>query len=134
MKAVKRILTALLAGAMLAAGALAFAACGNGKETITIWTSGEDYKNEFYLSSLKEKFPDYDISLEYMTSSGIAAKVTEEGEDCSCDIILSEEYGYLYKCEPYLAELTDFDYAPFLDELVPASHKFTPELKNGRRG
>ncbi len=131
MKAFKRTLTALLAGAMLAAGALTFASCGSGKEKINIWTSGEDYRNEFYLSSLKKQFPDYDITLEYMSSSGIAAKVTEEGEDCSCDIILSEEYGYLEKCEPYLAELTDFDYSPFLDELVPASRKYTPELKNG---
>ncbi len=131
MKRTKRILTALLAGALLAAGMLTFAACGNGGEKIRIWTSGEDYRNEFYLTSLREKFPDYDISLEYMTSSGIAAKVVEEGEDCSCDIILSEEYGYLYKCEPYLAELTGFDYSPFLDELVPESHRFTPELRNG---
>lgn len=106
-------------------------ACGKKSETIVIWTSGEDYKNDFYLSELKKKFPDYDIKLEYMNSSTIAAKVLEEGDKCSCDIILSEEYGYLYKCEPYLAKLDSFDYSPFLDAIVPASHKFTPELKNG---
>ena len=107
------------------------AGCGSKGKTIMIWTSGEDYKNEYYLSELKKKFPDYDIKLEYMNSSEIAAKVIEEGEDTTCDIILSEEYGYLYKCESLLAELKDFDYSVFLPELVPESHKFTPELKNG---
>ena len=107
------------------------AGCGSKGKTIMIWTSGEDYKNDYYLSELKKKFPDYDIKLEYMNSSEIAAKVIEEGEDTTCDIILSEEYGYLYKCESLLAELKDFDYSVFLPELVPESHKFTPELKNG---
>lgn len=66
-----------------------------------------------------------------MSSSTIAAKVVAEGKNCTADIICSEEYGYLEKCEKYLAELKDFDYSPFLENLVPASRKYTPELKNG---
>ncbi len=99
--------------------------------SVIIWTSGEDYRNQYYLEEIKKKFPDYDVTLEYMNSSTIAAKVLEEGENCECDIILSEEYGYLYKCSEYLAELTDFDYSVFLDEIVPEGHRFTPECKNG---
>ena len=98
---------------------------------ITIWTSGEDYKNDTYLTSLQEKFPDYKFVMEYMNSSEIAAKVSEEGENCSCDIILSDEYGYLTMCEDQLVELKDFDFSQFLDDIVPASHKYTPEVKNG---
>lgn len=30
--------------------------------------------------------------IRYLNSSTIAAKVVEEGENCSCDIILSDEY------------------------------------------
>lgn len=117
---------------LFAAVMLMLPACQKkGEKDIVIWTSGEDYKNEYYLSELKKKFPDYNITLEYMNSSSIAAKVLEEGDNCSCDIIVSEEYGYLYKCDKYLAELKEFDYSVFLDEIVPESHKFTPELKNG---
>ncbi|MCQ2398020.1 MAG: extracellular solute-binding protein [Sphaerochaetaceae bacterium] len=113
--------------------AVMFTGCGkNAKDNkITIWTSGEDYKNDYYLKSLKEKFPDYDFVMEYMSSSNIAAKIMEEGNSCSCDVVLSEEYGYLNMCEEFLAELKDFDFSVFLDELVPSSHKFTPEVKNG---
>lgn len=130
MRIMKRFLLLIC---MIAVAAL-FVGCGKsekGDNSIVIWTSGEDYKNEYYLSELKKQFPDYEITLEYMNSSTIAAKVLEEGENCSCDIILSEEYGYLYKCEDYLATLSEFDYSPFLDDIVPESHKFTPELKNG---
>ena len=108
--------------------------CASGRlnrEKVTIWSAAEDYRNEYYLAQCQKRFPDYDINLEYMNSSTIAAKVTEEGDDCSCDIILSEEYGYLDKCEPYLLELTEFDFSPFLDDIVPESRKYSPEMKNG---
>ena len=113
--------------------ATALSGCGGkqDRETITIWTSGEDYKNEYYLTECQKMFPDYEIILEYMNTSTIAAKVVEEGENCSCDIICSEEYGYLDKCEEYLAELKEFDFSVFLDEIVPQNHKYAPELKNG---
>ncbi len=112
---------------------ITLAGCGGGSDSqdVVIWTSGEDYKNEFYLKSLKERFPDYNITLEYMNSSSIAAKIKEEGDNAQADIICSEEYGYLYMIEDHLAELKDFDYSVFLDDIVPESHKFTPELKNG---
>lgn len=132
MKSIKRI-TAVMIAAVICMGL--FTGCGSSSggedNSIVIWTSGEDYKNQYYLDELEKKFPDYDFTMEYMNSSTIAAKVLEEGKNCSCDIILSDEYGYLYKCEDYLAELTDFDFSIFLDNIVPAGHKFTPEVKNG---
>lgn len=118
--------------AMTVTASLLTACGGKGdREKITIWTSGEDYRNEYYLTELQSRFPDYDITLEYMNSSTIASKVLEEGENCTCDIVLSEEYGYLEKCGDNIVELTDFDFSVFLDELVPESRKYTPEIKNG---
>ncbi len=108
--------------------------CGGSQsanKTVKIWTSGEDYKNEYYLTECRKKFPDLDIQMEYMNSSTIAAKIVEEGAKADCDIVLSDEYGYLEKCGDNLAELKDFDFSIFLDAIVPASHKYTPEVKNG---
>lgn len=122
--------------AAICAAGLLISGCGGGTDssaenkTVKIWTSGEDYRNEYYLTECQKKFPDYNITLEYMNTSNIAAKVLEEGDKADCDIILSEEYGYLEKCEDNLAELADFDFAPFLDDIVPASHKYSPEYKN----
>ena len=121
---------------LIALCTLLFAGCGGEQsatenKTVKIWTSGEDYKNEYYLTECQKKFPDYDITLEYMNSNTIAAKILEEGDKVGCDIVLSDEYGYLEKCGDNLAELKDFDFSPFLDDIVPASHRYTPEVKNG---
>lgn len=128
MKNIKRI-TAVIC--LLAVALAAFAGCGQKKEKVVIWTSGEDYRNEYYLSECKKKFPEYNIVLEYNKTSVIAAKVIEEKDKCSADILVSEEYQYLEKCSEYLAELTDFDYSEFMPEIVPESHKYTPECRNG---
>lgn len=129
MKKTLRSCLLLLLAALLTLTALP--ACGSKGEKVVIWTSGEDYRNAYYLEELQKKFPDYELTLEYMNTSTIAAKVLEEGENCSCDILLSEEYGYLEKCGEFLAELPDFDFSVFLDEIVPASRKVVPECKNG---
>lgn len=131
----KRLTIALFLAALCL---VSLTACGSdaGKtaeqdKRVVIWTSGEDYKNEYYLSECRKQFPDYDITLEYMNTSSMALKVMEEGEKCSCDILLSEEYGYLDMCADYLVPPDDFDFSIFLDELLPESRKYTPECKNG---
>lgn len=104
----------------------------NEKKTIVIWTSGEDYKNDTYLTSLKEKFPEINFDMQYVSSSTIAQKIQEEGLSTTCDIVLSEEYGYLDMINEYLKGLNDIvDFKIFLDEIVPENKKWTPELKNG---
>ncbi|MBR0164397.1 MAG: extracellular solute-binding protein [Lachnospiraceae bacterium] len=138
---IARVLLLLMTAGLLAgcsqgatgsgAGASQGSASAGENTDIIIWTSGEDYKNETYLNSLREKFPEYNITLEYMSSSSMAAKVSEEGDSAQVDIICSEEYGYLYMMEDHLATLDDFDFSQFLDDIVPDNHKFTPEVKNG---
>lgn len=110
---------------------IAVAATKTDAPEIILWSAAEDYRNDYYLKKLKEKFPDLDLKLEYMNSSTLAAKIMAEGENTKCDIIVSEEYGYLQKCEDHLAKLTDFDYSPFLSDITPDSKKYTPELRNG---
>jgi len=129
----RKILAVILA-VTLCFGLLAGCSSSEGKEDskrIVLWTSGEDYKNENYLVGLQEQFPDYEFVMEYMNSSTIAAKIMAEGEDCTCDIILSNEYGYLEMCKEYLAELDFVDFDQFLPEIVPAHHRYSPEVKNG---
>ena len=123
----KKIIAVLL---LLACAVSLLSSCGEKKEKVVIWTSGEDYRNQYYLDECKKKFPQYEIVLEYNNTSVIATKVIEEKETCSADILVSEEYQYLEKCSDYLAVLSDFDFSPFLPVLVPESKKYTPECKN----
>lgn len=70
---------------------------GNQKETIVIYTSTEDYNMSYLQECLDKEFPDYNIEIEYMSTSNIASKVIEEGANCEADIVYALEYGYLEK-------------------------------------
>ncbi len=98
------------------------------KKTVTIYSAGEDYRNENMRKMLKEKFPEYDIQLNDIDTGSFAAKVAAEGKDSDIDIILELETTYLEKCKDSLAELTDIDFSPYVEEYVPADKKFVPEL------
>lgn len=93
MKRFRTILCLLL----LISTALFTTGCGGKKNTVTIYTSTEDYNIEYLQKCLDTEFPDYEITIEYMSTSNIAAKVIEEGSSSDCDIVYMEEYGYLEK-------------------------------------
>ena len=124
----KKILALVLAAMMcLGMAVSASAEMDTTDKNVVIWTTEVDYVVDYYINALKEKFPDYNITIENVSSSTMPAKVIEEGENCSCDILWTEDYAYLLKCSDYLAELTDIDYSEFMDDTVPENHKYTPE-------
>ena len=114
-------------GCLLATACTVFAStsCGNtGKETVTIYTSTEDYNMEYLQRCLDAKFPNYNIVIEYMSTSNIAAKVIEEKASSDCDIVYMEEYGYLQKmiAAGSLDSIEgDYDLNKYTDDAVPES-------------
>ena len=89
MKKLKMLILALV----MATLAVIPSACG--KETVTIWTSTEEYNIEFMQKKLGERFPDYNIQIVYDSTSNIATKIINEGENSECDLVFQEEYAYL---------------------------------------
>ena len=119
-------LLALVLAVILCAG-LTGTAAADSDTTVVIWTTEEEHVVDYYINALKEKFPDYNIQIENVSSSTAAAKVIEEKDNCSCDILWTQDYAYLDKCSDYLADLSGFDYSIFLEDTIPESHKYTPE-------
>lgn len=124
MKKLKKV-AAIALTAAICAGVLS--GCSS-KKTITIYSSAEDYRNEHARQMLKEKFPDYEISLVDISTGDLAAKIAAEGKDSDADIILELETTYLEKVSDSLAELTTVDFGIFEEAYVPESHKYTPWL------
>ena len=91
---------------------------------------------EYLQNCLDEEFPDYEIVIEYMSTSNIAAKVIEEGASSDCDIVFAEEYGYLEKMigANVLDSIEgDYDLTRYLDDTIPASvNKYVlPNIRSG---
>lgn len=120
-----RLLTMALAVLCLTGSAIAE------DNRVVIFTSAEDYRNEYMQKRLDETFPDYEIVLEYMPTGNQAAKLMAEGLNTECDITFDMEYGYFPMLEQYLADLSEYDYSHFTDDMVPESKRYIPENRNG---
>ena len=103
-------------------------ACGDSKQKVVIWTSTEDYNMEYMQKCLDERFPDYNVVIEYNSTSNIAAKVIEEGASSECDIVYMEEYGYMEKmiAAGVLDSIEgDYDLSRYVDNTVgEATNKY----------
>lgn len=98
---------------------------------ILIYSSAEEYRNEYFLKRLNEQFPDYEITIEYMPSGNQAAKIQAEGTDTEGDILFDIDYGYISLLEPYLADLSNYDQSKFMEDAQSTSKKYLPETRNG---
>lgn len=128
-------LISLLVALTLSVTCLAFTACG-GKEKVMIYTSTEDYVITLLEEKLSEQFPDYEIKIEYKSTSEIAAKVLNEGESTDCDIIFAQEYAYLEQLAEadLLVDLSStYDHSIFTEETLNTTAKnyLLPNLKVG---
>ena len=128
----RRIIAGIMATVMCC---VLFAGCKNGsanekKKSITIYSTGEDYRNVNARQMLTEHFPEYDITLNDIDTGTLAAKLAAEGKDSDIDIIMELETSYLVKCKDSLATLDGVDFGPFIEDYVPADKKYSPWLMN----
>ena len=94
--------------------------------SVIIYTSTEDFRTEHMQQLLKEKFPQYDITMQVLSTGNHAAKLKAEGTQTEADIILNLETGYLEGLQDIMADLSAYNLSEFLPELVPASKRFLP--------
>lgn len=107
-------------------------ACGNSKEKVLIYSSAEDYRIEYMNRRLQEEFPDYDITIEYMSTGNHAAKLLSEGVETECDITHDLEYGYMEQLDKnnVFADLSSYDTDIYTEDVVKSSN-YLIEYRNG---
>lgn len=127
----KKVLSCVLGLIILSVSFLSLSACGESKETVIIYTSVEDYRLENMNRALSEKFPDYDVIVEYMPTGNHAAKLITEGKSTDCDITHNLEYSYLEKLDAngFLADLSSFDRSIYCEDTV-VSNNYIVEVRN----
>lgn len=127
-KCVARIIVAVLMLMVLCASV----GCGTQKNdnSVTIYSSAEDYRNEYLLARLKEQFPQYDITIEYMETGKHAAKLLAEGTDTEGDITFNLENGYMQQCSQYLARMDGYSMDIYLPGLRDEEYKIFPQERS----
>lgn len=102
---------------------------GKGKPTIVLYSSAEDFRNEHYQKRLNEQFPDYNISVQYVSTGNTAAKIKSSGKSIEADIIIELEHTYSQQLEENFYTLDDSLYAEVMDEFIPESKKYVPTIR-----
>ncbi len=98
---------------------------------VLIYSSAEEYRNEYFLQRLKAQFPSYDIKIEYLSSGTHAARLQAEGKQSPCDISLDIEYGSAEKLQDLFADLSAYDTSIYVDDMVLPGKKVLPSMRNG---
>lgn len=98
---------------------------------VVIYSGAEEYRNEYFLKRLNEEFPDYDISIEYMPTGNLAAKLAAEGTDTDMDIFYDLDFSYAGLVEQYLADVSEYDQSIFVDDCKVESGKYLAATRNG---
>lgn len=126
----KRIICTLLSITAMF-GILGGCADSSAEKSVVIYSSAEDYRNEYFLKRLNEQFPDYNITIEYMSSGNLTAKILNEKTSTEADILYDIDYGFVEAMEPYLADLSAYDQSIFTADAQSPSRKYLPEYRNG---
>ena len=98
--------------------------CGGSKEAVLIYTTVEAYVIEDMNARLSEQFPNYDITVEYVSTGNHAAKLLAEGTNSECDITYDLEYGYMEQLARagVLADLSCYDKSIYMDDTVVSDY------------
>lgn len=96
-----------------------FAGCGgsSNENSVVIYSSDEDYINEYFQKRLDEQFPDYNVTIEYLSTGENAAKLKAEGKDTPCDIVWGLEVGYLDNLTENLADIKEYDKSSYVEDM-----------------
>ena len=100
-------------------------------DRVIIYSSAEEYRNEYYAKRLKETFPQYNIVIDYMPSGNQAARLKAEGLKTMCDISLDLEYSQYEMLNPILAPVEKYDRSIFTDDYLDPPLNCLPGVRNG---
>lgn len=77
------------------------------ENTIIIYSSAEQYRNDEMQKQLNETFPQYNIQVIYLSTGKLAAKIDMEKEQTDADILVALETSYLEKIQSNLEEVSE---------------------------
>ena len=122
MKALKFV--ALVLATVLCLGIFAGCAPKSDENSVVIYSSDEDYINQYFLQRLNEQFPDYNITIEYLSTGENAAKLMAEGTETPCDIVWGLEVGYLDNLTENLADISQYDSSSYVEDMQIGGNKY----------
>lgn len=89
-------------------------------DTIIVYASSEQFRNDALQHQLNERFPNLNVRVMYTPTAKAAAKLSVEKENTDADIIVGLETSYMSKITDALADISEFTTLEYLDGLKPS--------------
>ena len=115
----KKVLFILMISIFLITG------CSGKKDTVVIYSSMEDNRNQALKEMLKKEFTDINVKLQPIATGNSAAKIKNEGKGIEADIILDLETAHALNLQDNFADLSNFDSSIYLDGVINSNKYFT---------
>lgn len=109
----KKVLLALVAAIMV----LFVVVNQQEQNTIIIYSSLEQFRNDALMDELNQEFPDLNIMIMYIPTAKAAAKIQTEKENSDADIIVALETSYMEKIKDSLAPVSQYSNLPYANDL-----------------
>lgn len=124
----KKLLGSLILSAVMLFST-AFIGCGGGGNEILILAATEEERIEFLQEKLDARFPDYDITIQYVGTGELYSKLNEEKQNITGDIIYDLETAnaemLLANTPNLFYDLSSYDFSAYVDNAKGhiATHK-----------
>lgn len=116
----KKILCVLVAFAIILVGITTV----KNDNSIIIYSSMEQFRNDALQEQLNEQFPDLDVYVMYMSTAKSAAKLSVEGTNADADIVVGLEQAYMTKVEEHMANVTRYSHLEYEDDMNVGHGKY----------
>lgn len=103
---------------------LVFLSSSRNQNTIIIYSSMEQFRNDELQNQLNERFPDKSIYVMYNSTAKSAARISVEGEKSDADIVVGLESSYFEKIKDHFEDNTNLSTIPYLDDCVVDHHRY----------
>lgn len=91
-------------------------------QTVVVYSSQEQFRNDELISQVKEKFPHINVQIMYIPTGKSAAKIILEGDKSEADIVLGLETSFIKKISDNLENISGLTRIKYLDEFDPAKN------------
>lgn len=94
------------------------------EDSIIIYSSAEQFRNDEMQEQLNKQFPDLNIYVMYMPTAKAAAKIAAENDKTDADIVVGVESAYMEKIKDSLEDISGMSNLDYLDDVKLEENKY----------
>lgn len=103
---------------------LTYFSTAKNENTIIVYSSMEQFRNDALQEQLNEVFPELDVFVMYMSTAKAAAKLSIEGTGTDADIVVGLDNAYMSKVEEYMADVSSYSKLEYESDMIVESGKY----------